>query len=373
MSSSRPGWSPDRAPVTLRGARRVRRWLRHDDRGLLLLLVALTAAGSVAIVRTDNAPGSLLIVPVFLGGIMLSPKWVPPLVALVFVAMVVLLVVKGPHWDEQGVLSGRLVTFGLITLMSLVTLLVTRTRTALGVPGVRGESMLLELRDRLRRHGEVPALPAGWSAETSTRSAGGASFAGDFMVTRLSDDRRRLNVAVVDVSGKGVDAGTRALLLSGAFGGLLGAVPSADFLPQANRFLLQQDWPEGFATAVHLHVDLVTGDFELRSAGHPPPVQLLSGSGRWVVHDALEGPVLGVVPGAEFCCVTGRLRSGDALLLYTDGLVEKARRDISLGIDRLLGESERLLSRGFDGAAEALVHRLGASDDDCALLVLHRR
>ena len=54
------------------------------------------------------------------------------------------------------------------------------------------------------------------------------------------------------MSGKGVDAGTRALLLSGAFGGLLGALPSEEFLAASNDYLLRQGWDEGFATAVHV-------------------------------------------------------------------------------------------------------------------------
>ena len=88
---------------------------------------------------------------------------------------------------------------------------------------------------------------------------------------------------MVDVSGKGEQAGTRALLLSGAFGGLLSALPPAEFLPAANDYLLRQDWDEGFATAIHLSLDLATGDFEIRTAGHPPAVQLAAGSGRWAV------------------------------------------------------------------------------------------
>ena len=45
----------------------------------------------------------------------------------------------------------------------------------------------------------------------------------------------RLELAVVDVSGKGEEAGTRALLLSGAFGGLLGALPRRPVPPGRQR------------------------------------------------------------------------------------------------------------------------------------------
>ena len=67
------------------------------------------------------------------------------------------------------------------------------------------------------------------------RPAGGASFGGDFVVSTC--DGKTLEVAVVDVSGKGIDAGTRALLLSGAFGGLLGSVPASEFLSACNAYL----------------------------------------------------------------------------------------------------------------------------------------
>ena len=72
------------------------------------------------------------------------------------------------------------------------------------------------------------------------------------------------------MSGKGEQAGTRALLLSGAFGGLLGALPPGDFLPAANDYLLRQDWEEGFATAIHLSLDLAPAPSRCARAGHPP-------------------------------------------------------------------------------------------------------
>jgi hypothetical protein len=71
--------------------------------------------------------------------------------------------------------------------------------------------------------------------------------------------------------------------------------------------------------------------------------------------------------------IQGNLARHDALLLYTDGLVERPRSDIGQGIDRLIGEAERRVQTRFDGAAEALVARLGTAADDCALVVVQRR
>ena len=44
------------------------------------------------------------------------------------------------------------------------------------------------------------------------------------------------------------------------------------------------------------------------------------------------------------------------------------RRDIDLGIDRMLGEAEQLLRGSFDGAARRLVDTLGSRDDDRAMV-----
>ena len=70
----------------------------------------------------------------------------------------------------------------------------------------------------------------------------------------------------------------------------------------------------------------------------------------------------------------GNLGHGDALLLYTDGLVERPGRDITVGIDRLLGEAERLVPRGFRRGARRLLDALRAGEgDDRAVIMIWRR
>ncbi len=187
------------------------------------------------------------------------------------------------------------------------------------------------------------------------RPAGGSSFGGDFLVSAC--DGKTLELALVDVSGKGIDAGTRALLLSGAFGGLLGSVPREQFLPSCNSYLMRGTPAEGFVTAVHLGLDLTTGDYVVASAGHPPAAQFEAGSGTWRLTRA-RGIVLGVVPDLRSVPEQGMLRPGDALMLYTDGLVEAPGRDIDAGIDRLLGAADRLVTAGFGEGAGRLVEAM---------------
>src|SRR6185312_15443943 len=154
---------------------------------------------------------------------------------------------------------------------------IAASRERLGVQGLRGDAMLAELRDRLTAQGRLPELPTHWHAEVARASAGGASFGGDFLVAALSDNEKRLEMVLVDVSGKGVDAATRALQLSGALSGLLGSLPPEHFLTAANNYLCRQGWTEGFATAVHLAIDLTSGDYLVGSAGHPPPAHFDAG------------------------------------------------------------------------------------------------
>jgi serine phosphatase RsbU (regulator of sigma subunit) len=233
-----------------------------------------------------------------------------------------------------------------------------------------GESMLVDLSDRIQGQGVLPDLPPPWHAESVIRSAGGTRFAGDFIVVGDAASGR-LDVSVVDVSGKGDRAGTRALLLAGAMGGLVTALEPREFLPATNAYLLNHPWQDGFATAVHLSVDLDSGGFRVWTAGHPPALHWRAGAGRWSPLES-EGPMLGLIPDADFHDAGGVLRTGDALMLYTDGMVETRSTDIGIGIDRLIGQADRRLRGNFAGGARTLVDSAGFRSDDRALLLVWR-
>ncbi|WP_436699492.1 PP2C family protein-serine/threonine phosphatase [Nocardioides sp. BYT-33-1] len=343
-----------------------RRWALTDI-GTACALGALAVAMVVAIgMFPDDVPVNLVFVPLVLGVLFLNNRILPWFGGFIVAALTCAAVLERE-------ISARIAVALLV--MYVITFLViglSLRRGAGGVGPLRGQSMLVDLRDRILAQGEIPELPDSWLVESALSSAGGSPFAGDFVVATGADRGRRIELVVVDVSGKGEAAGTRALQLSGAMGGLVAALPPERFLPAANDYLLQRSWEEGFATAVHVSVDLATGAFELRSAGHPPALQREAGSGRWKPLRP-EGPVLGIVEDAEFGCHRGRLAPGDSLLLYTDGMVEEPRRDIDLGIDHMMGEAESLLRGSWDGLARRLVGAVGSPDDDRALLVVHRR
>jgi hypothetical protein len=331
--------------------------------GLTLLTVAIAIA-AVHLSESWFSPG-LMIMPILGGGLLLWPRALRILFGIAG-AGIVYDVVEG----KAGV--GIVATIAATAYFADV---LARTRGKLGTRGLRADRMMIELRDRIRAQGTLPQLGDGWESTVVLRPAGGSSFGGDFVVSH--SDGKSLEVALVDVSGKGMDAATRALLLSGAFGGVLGSVPRESFLPACNSYLLRGKATEGFVTAVHLAIDLATGDYTLSSAGHPPAVHFDANTGLWRVARA-RGMVLGVVhdlASVPDVPEKGVLRRGDAIMLYTDGLVEAPRQDIDEGIERLLGEAERLVVAGFGTGAPDLVstmQRAVGSADDCALVIIWR-
>ena len=345
---------------------KLRRGMSAEIRLALTLAVATLGLMVAIVLRPMEVPFTTLMLPLLLGSIFLGPRALPWFVILVMATLTVSVS------QQEDTTSRTILATVVMFLMGLVVLMTSHQRASLGVAGPRGESMLVDLRDRILTQARIPDLPGNWSVQSALYSAGGTPFAGDFVVASRPLSSTRLEVSVVDVSGKGEDAGARALLLSGAFGGLIGAMRPEQFLPAANDYLFLQDWEEGFATAVHMSLDLVTGAYEIRTAGHPPAVHRQAGSGRWQVLRT-DGPILGLIEDAEFSTVTGRIGPGDAVLLYTDGMVEEPRRDIDLGIDRMLGEMESLLRGTWDDAANRLAVSLGSRDDDRAIVVVHRR
>jgi hypothetical protein len=384
MAVGAPGESPRdtiaaRGRRALHGARRrLRRsavdYFRGDASDWLAFaaLFALVPVITVAsLVDAIWCPPTALVLPVLAGALLLRPSSLVLLYAAAASALGVESALLGPY--RLG--AGR-VTPGCVLVVGAVGaggLLVAQLRNRVGVPWRGGGTMLFDLRERLKVQSQIPALPRGWHAEMALRPAGGQSFSGDFLVAaRTGDGKRMLEAVLADVSGKGMDAGSRALLLSGAFGGLLGSLPPHDFLPAANGYLLRQEWEEGFASAVHLVLDLDTGEYELLSAGHLPGMQRCMGQGNWETKEA-EGPLLGIFDGAKFTGLRGRLARGDVLMLCTDGMVEAPGRDLSEGMDRLMGEADRLIGSTFAGTAWRLIETVAKDlNDDRALLLIWR-
>ena len=128
--------------------------------------------------------------------------------------------------------------------------------------------------------------------------------------------------------------------------------------------------PDVIASVVYAVLDPVTGELSYANAGHPPPLVVEPGGRTGYLDDAV-GAMLGAAADVAFS--TGRrvLRRGSRLVLYTDGLIEDRRRDITDGL-AILADT---LRRSGPGSAEQtcatvqerLLGTAHRSDDVCLL------
>ncbi|UMG92466.1 PP2C family protein-serine/threonine phosphatase [Nocardioides sp. TF02-7] len=236
------------------------------------------------------------------------------------------------------------------------------------------EDLLSGLRDRLQAQSRVPQLPPDWHCESAMLAAYGFEYGGDFFVADLlthPSGAAGMQMVLVDVCGKGEGAVPDAVQLSGALQGLLVAVPESGLMAAANEFLLRLPCPESFATAVQVVVDFATGRYVVRSAGHPPVLRWRREPGEWVV-DSARGTALGVVDRPEMHVSEGVLARGEALLFYTDGVVEARGSDIDTGIAWLQRVAADAVAEGFAAAPGRIIDQVERGDDDRAVLVLVR-
>ena len=177
-------------------------------------------------------------------------------------------------------------------------------------------------------------------------------------------------VTIGDVAGHGVLAAAvmgqvRQAVRAYAFEGH----PPAALMDRLD--LLVSDSGLAMTTCLCGILDPSTGLLRFANAGHPPPLVRRADGSVERVTTGLSHP-LGVTMAHRHVEAEVTLGLGDALLLYTDGLVERRGEVIDIGIDRL---GERLAS-GFTTAEEAcerIVTELGVNlSDDAALLAVTR-
>jgi PAS domain S-box-containing protein len=175
-----------------------------------------------------------------------------------------------------------------------------------------------------------------------------------------------------DVAGKGLAAASMVGQLRSALRAyaLEGHAP-ARVLEQLNRLIWTESDESQMATLIYLVVDPAEGEVRWVNAGHPPPL-LVNGAESPQYLEGGSSVPLGVLPFPDFEEVAVRMDPGGAVVLYTDGLVERAGEHIDAGLGRLVSavrnapvEPEQLC----DHVLRELVPD-GGTPDDVALLTL---
>jgi serine phosphatase RsbU (regulator of sigma subunit) len=184
---------------------------------------------------------------------------------------------------------------------------------------------------------------------------------GDFFT--IEETSSGIILALGDICGKGLAAGMWTTYLAG----LVATHTATNAEPEAiasgvNRDLCRMSSVAPLASLFLARLDPVTGSFEYCSAGHPSAL-LLRADGQ--LESLSEGgPLLGVVPAATFDRGSVQLRSGEVLLICSDGILESFNEaDQEFGTERLEIE---LRSAGSGSADGVLFSVLGAVQDFAA-------
>ena len=180
-------------------------------------------------------------------------------------------------------------------------------------------------------------------------------------------------LVIGDVSGKGAEAAAQTAQVKY----VLRAFASRNQAPSSVLFHLNNALTKGFtedrfATVLYAVLDSTTGTCDLALGGHPPPLHFHNRTGE-VEEVEVSGSILGAFPDVQFEQVRIALEDHDALVAYTDGLIEARKGDAMFGTDGARLAVARL-ARGRDAAGLARAvyeeaRRFGEVADDTAVLV----
>jgi anti-sigma regulatory factor (Ser/Thr protein kinase) len=190
----------------------------------------------------------------------------------------------------------------------------------------------------------------------------------------------RLAMVLGDVAGHDV----RAAAVMGQVRAALRALALTDPAPQTvlaglDRLVgslgAESRNEEIFVTVVYGVLDPADGTITLASAGHPPPVLrragVLGAPATAELVDITPGAPLGL--GGRWRTTAVRLAPGDSILMFSDGVVERRDRPLTVGLGVLVAAAAAASSgdpRNLCSLATAAVS--GSTDDDVAVLAVER-
>jgi len=184
-------------------------------------------------------------------------------------------------------------------------------------------------------------------------------------------------LVVADVSGKGIPAAlfmalSRTLIRASASG----QTSADDSLKKANKMICQDSHSHMFVTIFYAILRGSDKTFEYANAGHNPPM-MLSETGNSFTLLKAQGTPLGMLDTLDINMTKIGLKSGDLIVLYTDGVTEAANAAKErFELDRLskaVFESQALPAKDIIAAIEKRLEEFVGGEpqfDDMTIMVL---
>jgi serine phosphatase RsbU (regulator of sigma subunit) len=226
------------------------------------------------------------------------------------------------------------------------------------------------------QHAVLPqSLPVSpdWELAHHYSPSGRTEVGGDFYDAIALEDGR-LILFVGDVMGRGVAAAAAMAQMRAAVRAYAALDPSPDVVLSRLDQMYARYQAEQLVTLVYLLADPARDELAVGNAGHPPPV-VLRRDGTPARLPFADGPPLGVTPNQPRHQSAVPLGPGDAVVAFTDGLIERRGEDITAGLERSARAVTRLVGNDLARMLVELVRDVGdpSRNDDVAVLAVRRR
>ncbi len=272
---------------------------------------------------------------------------------------------------RQNLILGALASLALLAAMAAIGFRTPRY--------LRGKYLEKEL--ELARRVQSALLPKSVSVSPHLEFASAAIAAdqvgGDFLDI-FEADTGRLSLVLGDVSGKGMSSALLASVVQGAIRSSSGSQHETS-CERINRMLCEKTASERFVTLFWGVFDPATATLCYVNAGHAAPLLLRANSVSGSAPDRLDegGPVLGVLPNAQYRSGRRQIAAGDTLIVYSDGINEAENQmEGQFGNDRVLAIASETSMCAPERICERIMSQVagfskpGFPQDDRTLMVV---
>ena len=149
-------------------------------------------------------------------------------------------------------------------------------------------------------------------------------------------DDNRVALVIADVAGHGHGAAVFMVQVRNVFRAIAAEHTAPDdVLTRANNVTARLNEPDGpFVTCCYAVLDIAARTLQWAQAGHfSPLIVMADGTSTYLVER--PGAPLALFEGQQYVSSTVDVRPGDRVLMFTDGLVERRREHLDIGLARL--------------------------------------